>query len=207
MKPAEILHRSPPIHPGGATSRLRISWGESHLHQLSGSYYLFSLCCQAGVVYFKKYCAKKRTCTKNPYPLLSEKGQGATFSRKEIIDIFNSLPGFGCMILSPLAAGVGLNITGANHVIHFTRWWNPAVENQATDRVHRLGQEKEVHIYYPIMTSSEIGATVEEELARLIEDKRYLSKSIIVPNKLPDDQIYNELTNMLNREVGKLDSA
>lgn len=132
---------------------------------------------------------------------------GATFSRKEIIDIFNSLPGFGCMILSPLAAGVGLNITGANHVIHFTRWWNPAVENQATDRVHRLGQEKEVHIYYPIMTSSEIGATVEEELARLIEDKRYLSKSIIVPNKLPDDQIYNELTNMLNREVGKLDSA
>ncbi len=132
---------------------------------------------------------------------------GDTSFRKEIVDIFNSRSGFSCMILSPLAAGVGLNITGANHVIHFTRWWNPAVENQATDRVHRLGQEKEVHIYYPIMVSSEISTTVEEELARLIDDKRYLSKSIIVPNKLVDEQIYNELTNMLNREAEKLASA
>ena len=52
--------------------------------------------------------------------------------------------------MSPLAAGVGLNIPGANHVIHYSRHWNPAKEDQATDRVYRIGQEKEVFVYYPM---------------------------------------------------------
>lgn len=129
---------------------------------------------------------------------------GSTSCRQDIVDLFNTSPEFGCMILSPLAAGVGLNITGANHVIHYTRWWNPAVENQATDRVYRLGQKKEVHIYYPIMTSPELKETVEEKLARLLDEKRFLSKSIIVPNKFVEDHIYNELSNMLNQEAEEL---
>ncbi len=52
------------------------------------------------------------------------------------------MKGFNVLILSPRAAGVGLNITGANHVIHYTREWNPAIENQATDRVYRIGQKR-----------------------------------------------------------------
>ena len=62
------------------------------------------------------------------------------------------------------AAGVGLTITSAHHVVHYTRWWNPAVENQATDRAYRIGQEKEVFVYQIILvfvvsiSSSNIGS-------------------------------------------------
>ena len=62
---------------------------------------------------------------------------------------FEQQPGFGVLILSPRAGGVGLTITGANHVIHLGRWWNPAIEDQATDRVYRIGQDKPVHVYTP----------------------------------------------------------
>lgn len=123
---------------------------------------------------------------------------GTTSFRQDIVDLFNKTPGFGCMILSPLAAGVGLNITGANHVIHFTRWWNPAVENQATDRVYRLGQKKEVQIYYPIMISSAINKTVEERLDQLLYEKRFLSKSVVVPNKFVQEEIIKGLSEMLD---------
>jgi SNF2 family DNA or RNA helicase len=99
------------------------------------------------------------------------------------------------MILSPRAAGTGLNITGANHVIHYTRWWNPAVEQQATDRVYRIGQEKEVNVYYPIMTADR--ETVEEKLHRLLEEKKRLAKNIIVPN----NPIQGELMKEMNQEM------
>ena len=66
------------------------------------------------------------------------------------MDRFKDSKGFNVIILSPDVAGVGLNLTQANHVIHYGRWWNPAKEAQATDRVHRMGQSKDVHIYYPI---------------------------------------------------------
>src|SRR5699024_3771186 len=77
---------------------------------------------------------------------------GNTKNRPEVVRAFNETPGFGIMILSPKAAGVGLTITSANHVIHYTRWWNPAVENQATDRAYRIGQEKDVYVYHIITT-------------------------------------------------------
>ncbi|WP_250160085.1 helicase-related protein [Caloranaerobacter azorensis] len=83
------------------------------------------------------------------------------------------------LILSPRASGVGLNIVGANHVIHYTREWNPAIEKQATDRVYRIGQEKDVFVYYPICTSS-LGVTVEERLDGLLEDKKKLFKDVII---------------------------
>ncbi len=80
---------------------------------------------------------------------ISGKENGST--RKSRVDIFQSAPAdiFDVMILSPKAGGVGLTLTAANHVIHLSRWWNPAVEDQCTDRVFRIGQNKEVTIYNP----------------------------------------------------------
>lgn len=78
-----------------------------------------------------------------------------TTNRAEEIEMFQTQPGFNVIILSPKSAGVGLNITAANHVIHYTREWNPAVENQATDRAYRRGQEKDVYVYYPVVCADE----------------------------------------------------
>jgi HJR/Mrr/RecB family endonuclease len=71
-------------------------------------------------------------------------------SRQATIDRFQAEDGFNVIIMSPLAAGVGLNVTKANHVIHYSRHWNPAKEAQATDRAYRIGQTKDVHVYYPM---------------------------------------------------------
>ena len=77
-------------------------------------------------------------------------------------------------ILSLKAGGIGLNLTAANHVFHFDRWWNPAVENQATDRVFRIGQKKNVQVHKFIC----IG-TLEERIDQMIERKKELTESII----------------------------
>lgn len=109
---------------------------------------------------------------------------GMTERRQQVVDEFNSTPGFNVMILSPKAAGTGLTITSANNVIHYTRWWNPAVENQATDRVYRIGQEKDVTVYYPIVMAnkSSLGKTVEEIVDELLKQKQELATNIIVPS-------------------------
>lgn len=101
-------------------------------------------------------------------------------NRVNIIKEFENKKGFNVLILSPRAAGVGLNIVGANHVIHYTREWNPAIEKQATDRVYRIGQKKDVFVYYPICTSK-LGKTVEERLDELLKDKKKLFKDVIIP--------------------------
>ncbi|MEG0470853.1 MAG: DEAD/DEAH box helicase [Solibacillus sp.] len=108
---------------------------------------------------------------------------GETDNRSEVVRRFNEQQGFGVMLLSPKAAGVGLTITGANHVIHYTRWWNPAVENQATDRAYRIGQEKEVFVYQIITqdVSNFPDGTVEEIMHQILSDKSYLAENVIVP--------------------------
>ncbi|PWA08392.1 ATP-dependent helicase [Pueribacillus theae] len=78
------------------------------------------------------------------------------------------------MILSLKAGGTGLNLTTANHVIHYDRWWNPAVENQATDRAHRIGQKRFVHVHKLITTG-----TLEEKIDEMLERKQSLSDGII----------------------------
>ncbi|NPE20270.1 ATP-dependent helicase [Fusibacter sp. A1] len=78
------------------------------------------------------------------------------------------------MVLSLKAGGVGLNLTAANHVIHFDRWWNPAVENQATDRAFRIGQKKNVMVH-KLITSG----TIEEKIDLMIEEKNKLAGDII----------------------------
>ncbi|HED03508.1 MAG TPA: DEAD/DEAH box helicase [Candidatus Fraserbacteria bacterium] len=77
-------------------------------------------------------------------------------------------------ILSLKAGGVGLNLTAANHVFHFDRWWNPAVENQATDRAFRIGQRKNVQVYKFVCVG-----TLEERIDQMIESKQELAESIV----------------------------
>jgi superfamily II DNA or RNA helicase len=94
--------------------------------------------------------------------------------RKEIIERFQEEERIPFMVLSLKAGGVGLNLTRANHVIHFDRWWNPAVENQATDRAFRIGQNKKVMVHKFITRG-----TVEEKIDRMLEDKAHLSREVI----------------------------
>lgn len=94
--------------------------------------------------------------------------------RKEMVERFQGHDYVPFMVLSIKAGGVGLNLTAANHVVHFDRWWNPAVENQATDRAFRIGQEKNV-IVHKLITKG----TIEEKIDRMIEDKSKLSREII----------------------------
>ena len=94
--------------------------------------------------------------------------------RKEIVERFQSHEYIPFMILSLKAGGVGLNLTAANHVIHFDRWWNPAVENQATDRAFRIGQKKNV-IVHKFITKG----TIEEKIDMMLEEKAGLSEEII----------------------------
>jgi hypothetical protein len=105
--------------------------------------------------------------------------------RQELVQAFQSAPpGFDVMILSPKAGGVGLTITAANHVIHLSRWWNPAVEDQATDRAYRIGQSREVTVHLPIATHPDpaIGPfSFDHRLDELMARKRALSRGLLVP--------------------------
>jgi len=99
-------------------------------------------------------------------------------SRQKRIKAFQSKPGFGAIVLSPLAVGFGVNIQAANHVIHYTRTWNPAKEDQATDRAYRLGQTKDVYVYYPVVTATDF-VTFDKKLDRLLEYKRKLALDML----------------------------
>lgn len=114
-------------------------------------------------------------------------------SRQKIVDEFNSAQGFQILILSPEAAGVGLNITGANNVIHLSRSWNPAKEDQATDRVYRIGQKRDVNVYIPIAYDSALGEgeCFDEKLDKLLDFKRSLSDVALFPSvETQKDQEY-----------------
>lgn len=103
--------------------------------------------------------------------------------RLAIVDTFEQSDyGFRVLILSPKAAGVGLNIVSANNVIHLSRWWNPAVEDQCNDRVYRIGQTKPVRIHLPIATHPNFpGESFDEVLDRLLDSKRRLSRDMLTP--------------------------
>lgn len=98
---------------------------------------------------------------------------GSTSNRQTLIDRFNT-KGVPIALCSLLAAGHGINLTAANHVIHVDRWWNPAVEDQATDRVHRIGQKKTVFIHH-VLTEG----TLEERILKILEKKRGISDSVM----------------------------
>ena len=101
-----------------------------------------------------------------------------TDSRQKRIKRFQQAAGFGVIILSPLAVGSGVNMQAANHVIHFTRTWNPAREDQATDRAYRIGQTKDVFVYYPVIVAQDF-VTFDAKLDQLLEIKRKLSQDML----------------------------
>ena len=103
-------------------------------------------------------------------------------SRQSSIDEFQAVDGFNVIIMSPVAAGMGLNVTAANHVIHYSRHWNPAKENQATDRAYRIGQTKDVFVYYPMAVRSDI-KSFDETLDDLLSRKTSLATSTIFPTE------------------------
>lgn len=117
--------------------------------------------------------------------------------RQKRVNIFQEDTGeFDVMLLSPRAGGVGLTLTKANHVIHLSRWWNPAVEDQCTDRAYRIGQEKDVHVYYPLARHPELGdKSFDFCLKELLDRKRHLSRSLLIPSVASDD--INQLKNLV----------
>ena len=99
-------------------------------------------------------------------------------SRQKRIRAFQEQPGFGVIILSPVAVGFGVNIQAANHVIHYTRTWNPAKEDQASDRAYRIGQTKDVHVYYPTVRADDF-KTFDVRLDELLAKKRELAGDML----------------------------
>lgn len=107
-------------------------------------------------------------------------GQVSTEARQARVDAFQREDGFDVMLLSPKAGGVGLTLTAANHVIHLSRWWNPAVEDQCSDRVYRIGQTKPVHIYYPLAVLPDAEETsFDVQLQQLMDRKRQLALNLL----------------------------
>lgn len=104
-------------------------------------------------------------------------------TREGIIERFSEKPQFDILILSPEVAGVGLTITAANHVIHYGRWWNPAKENQATDRAYRIGQDKPVFVHHLLLRdASGTIETFDEKLHRLLKTREDLADNFLVPS-------------------------
>ncbi|MGF1792899.1 SNF2-related protein [Photobacterium profundum] len=101
-------------------------------------------------------------------------------TRKSMIAEFEAKDGFNLIVMSPVAAGVGLTVVGANHVVHLERHWNPAKEAQATDRVYRIGQKKDVHIYIPLLHHPEF-ESFDVNLHRLLTQKTLLKDAVITP--------------------------
>jgi SNF2 family DNA or RNA helicase len=102
-----------------------------------------------------------------------------TANRQRILDIFSEKPGFNVIVMSHDVAGIGLNVTAANHVIHYTRPWNPAKESQTSDRVHRIGQDRAVTIYLPVAVAGDF-RSVDERLDELLQEKAKLARDVLV---------------------------
>jgi len=124
-------------------------------------------------------------------PGVSLHGGTSVKQRRRIVEQFQTEHGPPFFILSLKAGGTGLNLTAASHVVHFDRWWNPAVENQATDRAFRIGQRRNVLVHKFITTG-----TVEQRIDELISDKRELAEQLLGGDggevkltEMPDDQI------------------
>ena len=99
---------------------------------------------------------------------------GASKDRFDQVDNFNNSPNIPIFLISLKAGGTGLNLTSADYVIHYDPWWNPAVESQATDRTHRIGQTRQVFSYKLICQN-----TVEEKILKLQESKRGMAEAVI----------------------------
>jgi non-specific serine/threonine protein kinase len=119
-------------------------------------------------------------------------GETAVAKRRQLVEDFQRDDGPPFFILSLKAGGTGLNLTAASHVIHFDRWWNPAVENQATDRAFRIGQKKNVFVHKFVCRG-----TVEDRIDALINEKAGLAKELLESGEGGEKM----LTEMNNQEL------
>ena len=130
-------------------------------------------------------------------------GQTAVKKRQQLVDSFQQPDGPPFFVLSLKVGGTGLNLTAASHVIHFDRWWNPAVENQATDRAFRIGQRRNVLVHKFLCRG-----TVEERIERIIEEKRGLSTELLqgggeaLLTELPDEELISMVSLDINSAAG-----
>jgi len=127
-------------------------------------------------------------------------GGTAVGKRKKLIDRFQHHDGPPFFILSLKAGGTGLNLTAASHVIHFDRWWNPAVENQATDRAFRIGQHRNVLVHKFVCRG-----TIEEKIDALIEEKTQLATDLLEggAEKMLTEMSDAELMRLVSLDVDK----
>jgi hypothetical protein len=131
-------------------------------------------------------------------------GQTAIKNRARLVDSFQQEQGFPFFVLSLKAGGTGLNLTKASHVIHFDRWWNPAVENQATDRAYRIGQKKNVLVHKFVCQG-----TIEEKIDELLNSKKGLSDELLTLEKeinlteLSNAELLDIVTLDIHRALGE----
>ena len=126
-------------------------------------------------------------------------------TRQKAIDSFQNIDGFNIIIMSPVATGMGLNVAGANHVIHYSRHWNPAKESQATDRAYRIGQTKDVFVYYPMATTENFD-TFDVILDKLLSKKIHLATSSLYPSEMIEvgkQEIFDKLFEKQNISKAK----
>lgn len=113
-------------------------------------------------------------------------------TRKQLIAGFEEQKGFNILIMSPVAAGVGLTVVGANHVVHVERHWNPAKELQASDRVYRIGQKKDVHIYMLSALHPEL-KSFDYHLDSLLNNKLVLKDAVVTTEDVTSSEILARL--------------
>jgi len=129
-------------------------------------------------------------------------GETEVKKRKDLVRRFQEDESVGFFVLSLKAGGSGLNLTAASHVVHFDRWWNPAVENQATDRAFRIGQTKNVLVHKFVCRG-----TVEEKIDRLIDSKRQLSQELleggagVLLTEMKDDELLKLVALDINKAL------
>jgi hypothetical protein len=132
-------------------------------------------------------------------PGLALHGETEVKKRKDLVKRFQEDEAVGFFVLSLKAGGAGFNLTAASHVVHFDRWWNPAVENQATDRAFRIGQKKNVLVHKFVCRG-----TVEDKIDQMIESKRQLSQDLLeggadlMLTELKDDELLRLVSLDLN---------
>jgi non-specific serine/threonine protein kinase len=131
-------------------------------------------------------------------------GETPVRDRKKLVDAFQDEFGPPFFVLSLKAGGTGLNLTAASHVIHFDRWWNPAVEDQATDRAFRIGQKRNVLVHKFVCRG-----TIEERIDAMIESKRSISREVLAAGgevmltELGDDEILKLVSLDINKALAE----
>jgi SNF2 family DNA or RNA helicase len=138
-------------------------------------------------------------------PGLTLHGATEVRKRKDLVRRFQDDETVGFFVLSLKAGGSGLNLTSASHVVHFDRWWNPAVENQATDRAFRIGQTKNVLVHKFVCRG-----TLEEKIDAMIEAKRQMSDELlqgdgsVLLTELNDQELVNLVALDINKALGEI---